>query len=231
MFNSKYSNLLTVLLIVAIVAIIGILGYLGYSMYNKYYIDAEAKDIVDAFEQANANKPKPQGNDQNVVADGNVVIGGVEDGGSIYTNTNTGTSSSGRNKTTYNGYTVIGTLSIPSIKIEYPVLERVTTKSLKIALAYLSGPGINQVGNTVIQGHNYRNGLFFSNLSKVSAGSDIYMTDTEGNKIQYKVYRNFLAEATDASFFDRDTDGKREITLSTCTEDAAIRTIVFAREV
>lgn len=57
------------------------------------------------------------------------------------------------------------------------------------------------------------------------------MTDVDGNKVQYKVYRNFTADAGDTSFYIRDTEGKKEITLSTCTEDAAIRTIILAREV
>lgn len=56
------------------------------------------------------------------------------------------------------------------------------------------------------------------------------MTDTDGNRMQYKVYKIFTAAASDGSFYRRDTEGKREITLSTCTEDSQIRTIVFARE-
>lgn len=71
----------------------------------------------------------------------------------------------------------------------------------------------------------------FSNLSKLANGNNIILTDTSGNKVKYEVYRNFTANATDASFYNRDTNGKREITLSTCTEDASVRTIIFAREI
>ena len=91
--------------------------------------------------------------------------------------------------------------------------------------------GINKVGNTVIQGHNYRNGLFFSNLKKLSKGDKIYITDDTGTKITYEIYNIFEAEATDSSFYRRDTSGLREITLSTCTDDGALRTIVLAKEV
>ena len=226
MFNSKFNGVLTVLLIIAIIAIIGILGYLGYSMYNKYYINAGAKDAVDAFQEAVVNNPNQNQIDENLIS-GDLTIGGVSEENSIYIGSLTGTGK----KTTYYGYNVVGTISIPSIKIEYPILEKVTTKSLKVAVAYLSGVGINQVGNTVIQGHNYRNGMFFSNISKLSNGDDIYLTDISGTKIRYKVYSNFSAAATDASFYNRDTEGKREITLSTCTEDSQVKTIIFAREV
>lgn len=195
-------------------------------MYNKYYINAGAKDAVDAFQEAVGNniaQTSVQSEENNV--DVNVTIGGVEEGNSIYTN------QSSSSKTTYYGYNVIGTISIPTIKIEYPILDKPTKKALEVAIVYLSGAGINKIGNTVLQGHNYRNGMFFSNLSKLSNGNDIYITDGAGTKVQYKVYRVFTADATDASFYNRGTEGKREITLSTCTEDAAVRTIVFAREV
>lgn len=222
MFNSKFNTLLTVLLVVAIVAIIGIIGYFGFSIYNKYYINSEAKEVVDIFEQNTGNKPTPK--PENTV-DGNVVIGGVSEGEGNGNNQSNGIN------TTYKGYKVMATISIPAIDIEYPILEKETTQSLKIAIVYLYGPGANQVGNTVFQGHNYRNGLFFSNLNKLKNGDKIYITDTTGTKITYEVYRNFTAKATDTSFYKRDTAGKREITLSTCTTEYEDRTIILAREV
>lgn len=130
MFNSKFNTLLTVLLIVAIVAIIGIIGYFGYSIYNKYYINAGAKNVIDAFEEATGNTVQTP---ENEIVDGNVTIGGVSEG---ETNNQ---SSNNTSTTTYYGYNVIGTISIPAISIEYPILEKVTTKSLKVAVAYLSG--------------------------------------------------------------------------------------------
>lgn len=49
MFNSKYSNLLTVLLVVVIVGIIGLLIFLGIDIYNKYYIEKETRKRCRAF--------------------------------------------------------------------------------------------------------------------------------------------------------------------------------------
>jgi len=51
MFNSKFNNVLTILLVVAIIGIIILIGYFGFSVYNKYKINADAKNIVDAFEE------------------------------------------------------------------------------------------------------------------------------------------------------------------------------------
>ena len=43
-------------------------------------------------------------------------------------------------------------------------------------------------------------------------------------------YNIFEASESDTSFYNRDTDGKREITLSTCTDDSSARLIIEARE-
>lgn len=45
------------------------------------------------------------------------------------------------------------------------------------------------------------------------------------------MYNIFETTDTDASFYKRDTNGLREITLSTCTNDGSLRTTVLAREV
>ena len=39
-------------------------------------------------------------------------------------------------------------------------------KALETSVVVLYGVGLNQPGNTTIAGHNYRNGLFFSNNKK-----------------------------------------------------------------
>ncbi len=226
MFNSKFNTILTVLLIVAMIAIVAIIGYLGFSMYNKYYINANAEEVVNSFEQSTGVGNTIAKPDENTI-EGTGTDVELSVGGTTHSNGNSHSGSSIK----YNNYNVIGTISIPKIKIEYPILEKVTSKSLKVAVAYLSGAGVNQVGNTVIQGHNYKNGLFFSNLYKLSNGDKIYMTDQSGTKITYEVYKNFEAQDTDTSFFVRDTAGKREITLSTCTDNVATRTIILAREV
>ena len=51
MFNSKYSNLLTVLLVVVIIAIVGLIGFLGYDIYRKFYIDKDANDFMERYEE------------------------------------------------------------------------------------------------------------------------------------------------------------------------------------
>lgn len=132
-------------------------------------------------------------------------------------------------KITYKGFGVLGTMEIPATNFKYPILEKVTKKSIETAVAFLYGSGVNQPGNTVIIGHNYRNGLFFSNNKKLNIGDKIYVTDNNGNKLTYTIYNKFEATPEDTSFYQRDTAGKPEITLSTCTDDSSARLIILAR--
>ena len=106
-----------------------------------------------------------------------------------------------------------------------------------VGIAY--GPGLNKVGNTVIMGHNYRNGTFFSDLYKLANNDEIYITDESGTRIKYLVYNiyetgaedfDYATGAEDFDYASRDTAGKREISLSTCTDDVNGRIIIWAKE-
>ena len=125
MFNSKFNGLLTGLLIAAIIGIVGLIGFFGWSVFNKYYLNSEAHKIVDNFEEfVGDNKEKEEEGER-------LTIGDVENGDSIYNKKG--------EATTYYGYEVLGTISIPKIDIAYPILERVSPQSIKVAVAVLTG--------------------------------------------------------------------------------------------
>lgn len=222
--NSKYGNLLTVILIIAVVAIIGIIGTIGYKIYNIYYNKSGALDAATEFEQSVQNSD----NAENTIQDGNsnIVINGIGD--TFTDNTTTG----GKGQATkYKGFDVIGTIQIPAINLKYPILEKNTKKSLETSVVLMyTANGINEVGNTVIIGHNYRNGTMFSNVKKLEKGDVIYITDLAGRKVKYTVYDKYRTSGNDGKYITRNTNGKREISLSTCTDDSKARTIVLAKE-
>lgn len=211
MFESKYSGFLTALLIIIIIGIIGILGFLGYSYYKKYDTDKVAAEAADTFIEKVSDK---NGTDEEVAIDD---VNG------------TSSSSSGSKMKQLNGYNIVGTIEIPATNVKYPILEKVTKSSIEAAVAVLYGPGPNKEGNTVIIGHNYRNGQFFSDNKKLNDGDKIYITDTDGNKLSYTIYKKFETTPEDTSFYTRNTNGAREVTLSTCTDNAKMRIIIFAK--
>jgi len=85
-------------------------------------------------------------------------------------------------------YTIVGTLNIPSLGIEYPILSETSNKLLKVSLTKYWGANPNEVGNMVVVGHNYKNNKFFSNLSKIQHGEIVKITDLAGKTLDYKVY-------------------------------------------
>ena len=226
MFESKYSKVLTVILVIIIVAIVGLLGYLAYDYYQNYAISTDANKFVENFQDDVADNEGNEGeenenttgsNSNNDVFD---QINGSGSGGSGNTSDE---------KPMFKGFAMLGTMEIPATNFKYPVLEQVTPKSIETAVAFLYGAGLNQPGNSVIIGHNYRNGLFFSNNKKLQIGDKIYITDNNKQRLTYTIYNKFEAAENDTSFYQRDTGGVPEVTLSTCTDDSSARLIIFAK--
>lgn len=129
------------------------------------------------------------------------------------------------------GYKVVGKIEIPKLKLNSYILSETNKKSLKISVTKLYGPGINQVGNFCIAGHNYKNNKMFGGIKKLETDDEIILTDTYGRKVTYKVYQNYQTDPKDVSCLKQDTGGEREITLITCTTGAIKRVIVKAVEV
>ena len=225
MFESKYSKVLTIILVVVIIAIVGLLGFLAFDYIYKYNSTKQASEFVEDYQgDINSGEQNPI---ENVVEE-NIELGEIDQ---IQTGTNN-TNVTAKKK--YKGFTVVGTMKIPNINLEYPIVEEITTKALETALValYPNGDNLNLPGNTVIIGHNYRNGTFFSNLKKLSTGAKIYVTDYKGTTLTYEVYNKFEANQTDTSFYTRDTNGLAELTLSTCTDASNDqRTIIFAKQI
>lgn len=218
MFESKYNKLLTIVLVIVIIAIIGLLVFWGIEVFQKNSITNETAEFVDSYQ---GDDQTPDDETQNSDNDGSNPLDKIEE-------SNT-TGSSKRTKKTYKGYVVNGTMEIPKINFKYPVLEEFNKKSLETSVVILYGAGLNQPGNTVIIGHNYRNGVFFSNNKKLNNGDKIYVTDYTGKKVSYTIYNKFETTPEDTSFYQRDTNGNPEITLSTCTDDSSARLIIFAK--
>ena len=142
-------------------------------------------------------------------------------------------------QTTQNGYKYIsvGTVKIPKINVEYPILDGQTDSAeeteelLKISPTKFWGPEPNEVGNFCIVGHNYRNTKFFSKVLTLEKGDTIQITDLSGKTINYRVYNKYEVDPTDVSCTSQLTNGNKEVTLITCTNDSKLRVIVKAREV
>ena len=155
-------------------------------------------------------------------------------------NSNTNQNASQKEVHSVNGYTytIEGSIKISKIGIDYPILlgttgsEKETEALLKSSPCKFHGPELNEVGNYCIVGHNYRNSRFFSKVPTLVNGDIIEITDLSKRTILYKVYDKHIVKEDDLQDTDQRTNGKKEITLITCTDASNDeRYIIKARQV
>ena len=128
-------------------------------------------------------------------------------------------------------YTTEAILKIPKINIEYPVLSATSDALLFVSLNKYWGPQPNEVGNYCIVGHYYENGKMFGKLHKLKNGDKAELTDLSGNTLKYQVYNKYVVEPTDTRCTSQLTDGRKELTLITCTNGGKQRLVVKLRQV
>lgn len=141
MVEKKYKSFLNVLLIMIIVAIIGIVGYVIYEyVYLRNIIDANASDILDAFDKYMNDKDKTQisgegaAEEENETSNQQTANSGTNPTGiASYTNSATGYA------LTYKGYGVLGKIELPKVGLKYPILETMTNANaidVSVAVQY-----------------------------------------------------------------------------------------------
>ena len=209
------------------ITIAGLVSAICYGLYyfiSNYMAVKEAEEAVDKFERE-VMVLALDDEEQQEVQDPEPEPEAEEEEEPVQTTRRSSSSS-----TYYRGYDMIGTIQIPKIKVKAPIVDKVTPSSIAASVGLLYGPGLNLPGNNVLVAHNYRNGTFFSNNKKLEVGDKIYITDLEGEKVEYTITKTYITADTDFSYATRNTEENREISLSTCTTDASKRLVIWAKE-
>lgn len=128
-------------------------------------------------------------------------------------------------------YWGIATIHIPAIDCTYGVLNTWSEELLKISPCHFHGAQPNQIGNFCIIAHNYRNQKFFSKVPTLEYGDIIEITDLTQTTLRYAVYDKYEVDPNDIACTSQLTNGYKEVTLITCTNDGEARVIVKAREI
>ena len=119
----------------------------------------------------------------------------------------------------------------PKLGIKYPILTDDSDASLKISLCKFWGPSPNSEGNYVIVGHNYKSGKMFGKLYQAQNGDNVTLKDYSGNEVVYKVYDMYTVDPSDLGCTSQMTNGKKELTLITCTEYGQKRRVIKCVEI
>lgn len=131
----------------------------------------------------------------------------------------------------YKGYRVGSRLEIPSIQLETYVLAEYSKQGLDICVSKFWGAEPNEIGNYCIAGHNYNKENMFFDLYKLEIGDMLEITDNTNGTIKYEIYDIYKVKPENTECLSQDTNGKREVTLITCTQYATYRLIIKAKEV
>lgn len=127
-------------------------------------------------------------------------------------------------------YKVLGELVIDKIDVTKNILNISENASLKLSVAKLYGPNVNESGNFCISGHNWNNML--KRLSEMQVGDTFYIINRETKtKVNYQIYNMYTCVPEDLSCLNQNNDGKREVTLITCNPGGLTRLICKAHEI
>lgn len=212
-------------------------SYYIYAEYDRNKSEEVSKEILAEIKEQVDTTVKKDENDKIVVI---LEVPGTQEDNEDKTenqnNNQTKTNNTKIDTKTYTSkdgvkYTTEAILKIPKINIEYPVLSATSDALLFVSLNKYWGPQPNEVGNYCIVGHYYENGKMFGKLHKLKNGDKAELTDLSGNTLTYQVYNKYVVEPTDTRCTSQLTDGRKELTLITCTNGGKQRLVVKLRQV
>ena len=123
-----------------------------------------------------------------------------------------------------NGDEFIGTITIPVLNLELPVMSEYSYSRLKKAPCRYYGNLFTN--DLIICAHAYE--TFFANLIKLKQNDLIFFTDVDGNNYAYEVLEIEILKPTDV---DKMVNNEFDLTLYTCTSDNMNRVTVRCNRV
>lgn len=127
-------------------------------------------------------------------------------------------------------YNYIGRVVIPKIGVDYAILDHWSDELLRVSICKFHGSNPNEVGNLCLVGHNWRNKRFFSKVPTLEIGDLVEITDLNEVTIEYEVYDIHTVDPNNVDDTTQKTNGRKEVTLITCTDDSSQRVIVKCKE-
>ena len=241
--------------ILSIILIVGLFSFYAYAEYDRNKNEDISKDILEGMtigedsttinkedgvwiialdggtDSANlysSQKVNEENGNTNYITNNKAEKNNKETNSESKTNeSRTGTYTASNGKT----YSTVGSVSIPSINVNYPILSETSDSLLKVSVCKFWGCNPNEVGNLCIAGHNYRNKKFFSKAINLVVGDTIEITDLDDKTVQYAVYDKYTVDPNDVSCTSQLTNGKKIVTLITCTNDSQQRVVIKAEAI
>lgn len=107
------------------------------------------------------------------------------------------------------GNRYIGTISMPTLGKELPVVENLSEELLRIAPCRYKGSVYSD--DMILAGHNYKK--HFGGIRRLRIGDEVFFTDADGNRFDYEVNEIELIPGEGVEAMDA---GDWDMTLFTC---------------
>lgn len=193
--------------IMIITGIVCVVGALSLLIYNKVVSDNAARFAQEVV--ADLREHAYPENDGEEVA---------EDDGA-HTPDNENTSDNTPDTLTVKEYEFIGYLSIPTLRLNLPVMAEWSYENLNISPCRYSGSP--ETDDFVIAAHNYSSHFGF--INSLNKGDTVSFIDVHNKQIDYKVELIDTLSPTDVKDM---TAGEYDLTLFTCTYSGQARVTV-----
>lgn len=117
------------------------------------------------------------------------------------------------------GRAYIGTLELPSLGLEFPIISRWSYGGLRVSPCRYTGSAYSD--DLVLAAHNYNS--HFGKLKTLHEGDSVFFTDTDGNRFAYTVA---VKETLMPTAVEEMTDSGYPLTLFTCTLGGSYRVTI-----
>lgn len=121
----------------------------------------------------------------------------------------------------------IGTILIPSLDVELPIISEWSYPNLKLSPCRYKGSIAE--GNLIIASHNYRS--HFGRIQELNSGDIIVITDADGISHNYEVVQSEIIDGYNIESMEFGSDDSWDLTLFTCTLSGQSRVTVRAIEI
>ena len=188
-----------------IIGVLTILSAFALTAYNLWDNDRASREAKEIFDEISSRIPDNTNGD---------LYSGVEYIPDYILNPN-------MNMPTieHDGYKYIGTIFIPVIDLELPVMDSWSYTQLAISPCRYSGSAY--LNDLIIAAHNYTG--HFGRLRNLEPGDDIIFTDADGNIFKYKVSE---IETLVPTAVKEMQSGEWDLTVFTCTVGGRTRVTV-----
>lgn len=185
-----------------IILIVIAISMLGYNKYEDIKAGENSRDVLDIIE--------------NTINENNRIDNSLELVNNDISNE--------METTNIKGYDYIGTIIIPKLKLELPIMSEYDYNRLKISPCRYYGS--IYTNDLIICGHSYK--THFRYLNKLKQEDLIIFTDVNNNSYIYEVLEIEVLESTDV---DKMINNDYDLTLYTCTNGGIDRLAIRCNRV